>query len=223
MPLRRVTGALMMSAVFAIAVAASPALACKGATSLLRDDFTDVDPAWQDMFADNGHGTFQIGGGKVVVKTDPGYYDALMYQGDFYPAGDACVTITNPGPVRDPSNIWAGMVLQAGDGSWYFPQINLDGTAGVQRLSSDWLNPVPARKFAGIKTGPNAVNVLRVVWKAPPPATGSNTPPDPTVTMFINDQQFISFKITPNANRLFGLAAGSEGNTYQFTNLAITR
>jgi hypothetical protein len=222
MPLRGVTGALMVSGVFAIAVAASPALACKGATSLLRDDFTDVDPAWQDMFSDNGHGTFQIGGGKAVIKTDPGYYDALMYQGDFYPSGDACVTITNPGPARDPSNIWAGMVLQVADGSWYFPMINLDGTAGVQRLSIDWLNPVPPRKFAAIRTGPNAVNVLRVVWKAPP-RTGSSTPPDPTVTMFINDQQFISFKINPNANRLFGLAAGTEGNTYQFSDLAITR
>jgi hypothetical protein len=212
----------MISAGFALAVAASPALACKGATSLLRDDFTDVDPAWQDMFSDNGHGTFQIGGGKVVIKTDPGYYDALMYQGDFYAAGDACVTITNPGPVRDPSNIWAGMVLQAADGSWYFPQINLDGTAGVQRLSVDWLFPVPACKFAAIRTGPNAVNVLRVVWKAPPRAT-ANTPPDPTVTMFVNDQQFINFKITPNANRLFGLAAGTEGYTYQFSNVAITQ
>jgi hypothetical protein len=220
MSLRCVTGALMMSAVFAIVVASSPALACKGATSLLRDNFTDVDPAWQDVFTQ--HGNFQIGGGKVVVRTDPGYIDILLYQGDFYPAGDACVTITNPGPVRDPSGIWAGMTLQAEDGSLYFPQINLDGTAGVQRLSTDWLNPVPPRKFAAIKTAPNAVNVLRVVWKAPPPR-GSNTPPDPSVTMFINDQQFITFKAQPNANRLFGLAAATEGNTYQFTNLAITR
>jgi hypothetical protein len=82
--------------------------------------------------------------------------------------------------------IRVGMLRQAEDGSWSIPQINLDGTAGVHV----------------------------VVWKAPPPRA-LNTPPDPSVTMFINDQQFITFKMPPNANRLFGLAAQTEGNTYQ--------
>jgi len=85
-----------------------------------------------------------------------------------------------------------------------------------------WLNPVPARKFDGIKSGSNAVNVLRVAWKGPP-AKGSKDPADPTVAMFINDKPFINFKMNPNANRQFGLAIGSEGNTYQFSNLAITK
>ena len=47
---RCVTGALMMRAVFGVAVASTPAFACKGTTSLLRDDFTDVDPAWESYF-----------------------------------------------------------------------------------------------------------------------------------------------------------------------------
>jgi hypothetical protein len=218
---RRVTGALMMSALFAIAVASSPALACKGATSLLRDDFTDADPAWAEAFTDGP--SFQIGGGKVLAKSEPGQYNVLLYQGDFFAAGDACVTIKNPAAVRDPSGIWAGMVLQAGDGAWYMPSLNLDGTAGVTRVTGDgWLNPVPARKFGEIKSGPNAANVLRVVWKAPPPK-GSNNPPDPTVAIFINDKPFFNFKMTPNSNRQFGLAVGSEGNVYQFTDLAITK
>jgi hypothetical protein len=211
----------MMSAFFAIAVASSPALACKGATSLLRDNFTDVDPAWDEQFTDRP--SFQIGGGKVLAKTQPGYYNVLLYQGNFFAAGDACVTITSPAAVRDPSNIWAGMVLQADDGAWYMPSLNLDGTAGVTRVTGDgWLNPVPARKFEGIKPGPNAANVLRVVWKAPPPR-GSKDPADPTVAIFINDKPFINFKMTPNSNRQFGLAAGTEANTYQFTDLAITK
>jgi hypothetical protein len=211
----------MMSAICAIALAASPALACKGATSLLRDDFTDVDPAWDEYWTDGP--TFQIGGGKIVAKTEPDYWNVLLYQGDFYPAGDACVTMTNPGPVRDPSNIWAGMILQASDGAWYIPAINYDGTAGVYRYTNDgWLYPVPSRKFDAVKGGANAVNVLRVVWKAPPPK-GSNNPPDPVVTIFINDKQFITFKMTPNSNRQFGFGVQSGGNTYQLSNLSITR
>jgi hypothetical protein len=220
MSTRLLTSSLLVSAFFSIAAAVSPALACKGATSLLRDDFTDVDPAWSDVFNVNA---FQIGGGKVVAKTQPGNYAVLMYQGAFFGAGDACVTITGPGAVRDPTDIWAGVVLQAADGTWYIPSVNLDGTVGVYAVNANgWLSPVPPRKFDGLKTGPNAANVLRVVWKAPPPQ-GSTTPADPTVAMFINDKPFINFKMTPNGNRMFGLAAQTQGNSYQFTNLAITQ
>jgi hypothetical protein len=41
---RRVAGVLTASTVLVV-VAAGPALACKGAEVLLRDDFTDEDPA----------------------------------------------------------------------------------------------------------------------------------------------------------------------------------
>jgi hypothetical protein len=215
------SGVLVTGALFAFVVASSSALACKGATSLLRDDFTDADPAWDEQFKDRP--SFQIGSGKVLGKTEPGYYNVLLYQGNFFPAGDACVTITSPPAVRDPSNIWAGIVLQAEDGAWYIPTINLDGTAEVARVTgAGWLSPVPARKFDGIKSGPNAANVLRVVWKAPP-ARGSKDPADPTVAISINDKPFINFKMAPNANRQIGLAIGSQGNTYQFSDLAITK
>jgi hypothetical protein len=36
----------MASAVLVVMSAASPPFACKGADTLLRDDFTDEDPAW---------------------------------------------------------------------------------------------------------------------------------------------------------------------------------
>src|SRR5262249_55842723 len=143
-----------------------------------------------------------------------------MYQGEFFPAGDACVTITGPAPVaKDTTNIFGGILLQETNYDWWMPAVWADGTASVERmLNNGWLHPVPQRKFDAVKTGANAVNVLRVVWKAPP-AQGSNTPPDPTVTVFINDKQFISFnKMTPNPDRLFGLVADTEGTTtYQFS------
>jgi hypothetical protein len=214
---RYLTGLYLIGAVFAWG-AASPALACKGATPLLRDDFKEADPSWDEYFTTQQ--SFVIGGGKVSAKTQPGSFNVLFYQGDFFPAGDACVTITNPSGVRDPTNVSAGIVLQADDGSWYMPVINLDGTAGVERnTNAGWLDPVTPRRFPAIKQG---TNVLRVVWKGPPPKE-SSAAPDPNVAVFINDQQFITFKMPPNANRQFGLTVQSEGHSYQFTNLVITK
>jgi hypothetical protein len=201
-------------------VAAGPALACKGATSLLRDDFSELDPAWNTVF--NTGTTFSAGGGKLALKSDPTNLGIITYEGDFYPAADACVTITSPS-VRDPAGLWAGLLLTLGDGSWLMPRIFLDGTAGVTRLSGPgWLNPVPPRKFAGVKTGANAANTIRIVWSGPP-AQNSKAPANQDVSFFINDQSFIKFKAAPNADRKIGLVAVSEGNTFQFSNLAITQ
>mgnify|MGYP000913353609 CR=1 FL=1 len=76
-------------------------------------------------------------------------------------------------------------------------------------------------KFDAIKTGTDAVNQLRVVWKAPP-RSNSTEAPDPNVTVFINDKQFIRFKAPPNDNRQIGIYAAANGGTFQFKNLHIT-
>ena len=215
MSVKLVTGVLT-GALFAIAVASSPALACKGATVLLQDDFTDMDPAWDKVF-----GEFNVTDGKMVGKTEPGKIGLLIYGGSFFPGADACVDVIAP-TVRDSASIQAGLGFWAGDSS-YFMAIRPDGTAAVHRLTGDgWLKPVPARKFDGIKTGANAVNSLRVVWKGPPPR-GSNAPADQTVEFFINDRPFIRFKAIPNSNRQLELYVESEGAAYQFSKLVVTR
>jgi hypothetical protein len=220
MSFRAVTGALMAGAFVAMAVAVSPALACKGSESLLRDDFNETDPAWNTWFPDGS--SFSIGGGKLQAKSDPGKWGVLQYEGAFFPAADACVEISAPS-VRDPANIWAGLAFETADGALNVVRLNLDGTAAVSRVTgAGWLSPVPARKFAGLKPGPNVVNKLRVVWKGPP-ARDSKEPADPAVQIFINDQSFITFKATPNADRKIGFAVQSDGNTYQLSNLAVTR
>lgn len=219
MSLRLVASALVSGA-FVTMVAAGPALACKGATSLLRDDFSELDPAWNLVFTDAP--ALSVNGGKLQLKSNPSNLGVVTYEGDFFPAADACVTITSPS-VRDPADLWAGLLLVMGDGSWMIPRIHLDGTASVTRASgTGWLNPVPARKFAAVKTGANATNTLRVVWSGPPPR-GSTAAADSNVSFFINDQAFIKFKATPNADRKIGLSTVSEGNTFQFSNLAITQ
>src|SRR3977135_2331362 len=86
-----VTSALMTSALLALVVTASPAVACKGAQTLLRDDFTDEDPAWN--IQDN---SAQVGGGVLKIRTEPGRLFNLMYQGQNFPAADACIDIIPP-------------------------------------------------------------------------------------------------------------------------------
>ena len=206
-------GVLIVSAF--VAMAASPALACKGAESLLRDDFTEADPAWGITWPDSS--SFEIGGGKVVARSDAGTWASMWWNGSFFPAADACVTITMPS-VRNPENVWGGLMFFAG--ASYIAYITPDGKAGVSRVDKGgWLNPVPARPFAAIKQG--APNTLRVVWSAPQP-DNSAKPSDPSVTIYINDQQFIKFKVKPNNDRQIGLAVQSEGNNIEFANIDVT-
>jgi hypothetical protein len=43
------------------------------------------------------------------------------------------------------------------------------------------------------------------------------------VQVFINDQPVFKFKVKPNGNRQIGLAIQTQGDTVEFSNLAITR
>ena len=210
-------GAAVTGALLALTLAASPALACKGAETLLRDDFTDVDPAWS-VETDSGA---SIGNGVLSLKSDVGHFQNLMYQGMNFPEADLCVTLVAPNGKPSPDTqggvgIWTGK-------AWNYIYITTDGQAGVAGLQNgSWTNPVPLRKVDSIKTGADAANTLRVVWHAPPDSN-SKTPPDPGVTVYINDKQFIKFKAPPNGDRTVSLYAETGGGTYQFKNLDITQ
>jgi hypothetical protein len=214
MPSKFVFGVLLSSVFFASA-ASGPALACKGAQSLLRDDFTDEDPAWN--IQDN---SAQIGNGVLKVKSEPGRIFNLMYQGQNFPGADVCIDIIAP-TGKPAADVQGGLGFWTGR-SWDFIYIATDGSAGVTGLQDgSWTSPVPNRKFDGIKTTPNAVNQLRVTWKAPPPANAKEAP-DPSVIVFINDKQFVKFKAAPNANRSLSIFTTSEGGVYQYKNLVVT-
>lgn len=206
----------MLGAVISLSLASTSAFACKGATTLFSDVFTDEDPAWA---LDHSIATVEDGAMKVTTAANR-IYDP-SYQGMNFPGGDACVDIVNPStPTKAVTQ--AGLALWTGRG-WNFIYIQSDGQAGVTGLqSNNWINPVPARKFDGINTGAGAVNRLRIVWSAPP-ADNSNTPPDPYVQVFINDKPFIKYKTVPNQDRSLGIYADSEGATYQFKNLIVTQ
>ena len=216
MPVSRVISTLVGALL--IAGVASPALACKGTDSLLRDEFTEADPSWNVWWPDTS--SFDIADGKVAAKVDPGYWAVMMYDGDFFPAADACIDITIPA-VGDPTTVWAGLTFLDEKYANWIVYLTPDGKAGVAKVTNDgWLYPVKAKAYDSIKQ--EEANTLRVVWSGPP-AAGSTEAADPTVQVFVNDEALFKFKVKPNANRQVGVAIQTEGETVEFSNLAITR
>lgn len=213
----RFAGCAVATGAFLALATVGPALACKGSETLLRDDFTEEDPAWniQDE-------NVQIGGGVLKMKSEPGKNEWLIYGGDNFPAADVCVDMIAPSGGKPDPYVYGGLAFWGGN-KWNIVEIATDGTIGVQgNNKSGWTLPVPPRKFDGLKMGPNAVNTIRITWKGPPESNSKNAP-DPTVTIYINDKQFIKYKATPNEDRNIGFYVQSEGAVYQFKNLTITR
>ena len=217
MSLKNLLRFTLFGTIVSLGMSSGSALACKGATLQLRDDFTDEDPAW----GLTERNIAQIGNGALTVNTAVNTYFSLYYQGMNFPAADACVDIVSPTtPVKAVTS--AGLGIWTGRG-WNYIYINSDGTAGVTGLQdNNWVNPVPVRKFDGIKTGPGAVNTLRLVWSAPP-AANATAAPNPYVQIFINDKSFIKYKAIQNADRAISVYADTEGSQYLFKNLVITQ
>jgi len=201
MSLKLVTGVLL-----ALAVASSPALACKGSEIIYSDDFKELDPAWSPVF-----GKYTASGGKLQVQSDPGKVAVMHYEGDFFPSADLCIDISLPN-VKDPEEVFAGVSFTTSNGTYYYG-IRPDGQAGVLRYAGGWLRPVAPRKVDALRTGPNVTNTIRIVWKAD----------DPTVSTFINDRPFVNFKANEaNKNRKIGIYAETEGAVFLYSNLKVS-
>jgi hypothetical protein len=194
---------------FLLAFASQQALACKGPNLQFTDDFTERDEAWSPVNSD----LMKIDGGKLNIGSDVNKLNYVTYEGAFFPIGDACVDITFPGASsRDAMSTAGGLMF--GATSWqdfYLFMVRPDGYAWISRLSSNnWLRPVPVKKFDGIKTGPNAVNQIRVKFTKN------------TASAYINDKLFANIKIMAGDNAKIGLYVESEGSTWQFDNVKIT-
>ncbi|MFO1148282.1 MAG: hypothetical protein U1E62_07890 [Alsobacter sp.] len=192
-----------------LAIASTQALACKGPNLQFSDDFTEIDEAWSPVNAD----MMKIDGGKLNLSSDVNKLNYVTYEGAFFPVGDACVDITFPGASsRDAMQTAGGLIF--GNTSWqdfYILMIRPDGYAWVSRLSKNsWLRPIPTKKFDAIKTGPNAVNQLRVKFTKT------------TAQAYINDKLFANLKIMSDENAKVGFYVESEGSTWLFDNLKIT-
>jgi hypothetical protein len=214
--------ALAVGAILATGVAS--AHACKGTTELLRDDFTQLDPAWELQFQS---GSFALNGAKMVITSTQGNFEYVEYEGAFFPEGDFCADVTLPPEdlSQGLDNIFAGLVFGAGDGSYYVASVFMGGQLGklvgvMQVASSGVTTPVAPGTFDALKIGAKASNTLRLTWKGPP--SGGATA-DATVSFYVNDKLYTTFNVPPNANRQIGFAAATAGSTATIAHLLITK
>jgi hypothetical protein len=208
---KHVTYALLASAMLAITAAASPALACKGTTVLFKDDFTKPNRAWARY--PNWDFSFAANGGRLLGKAPEGKWGWLYYSASFFPDADACVDVIMP-RADDAADKWAALGFDNGEDGLYTGTINFDGTIAVQKVTHDgWLAPIPTTESDAVKKGANAVNQIRLVWKAA----------EPTVSFYVNDKLIDSFDAAPLRGRKIGLGFQTSGATVEFRNLVVTK
>jgi hypothetical protein len=199
----------MIGALIALAIAASPALACKGNEEIFSDDFTEDTGFWTK--AD----WITIGGGSMELKLPSGYMGTAGYRGDVPKDFDLCFDVTYP-QMKAP----AGMAL-GGIDLWFKDHDNKHaiitapiGIIGAGRMANGKFTPLaPFRPFPSLKTGPGQKNTLRVTVKGN------------SVTLYANDQRVSTFRATPIEGDIFGFHATSEQdnvNAWKFSNLKIT-
>lgn len=214
---RRVTCALVCSMILAAATMASPALACKGSAVLLKDDFSKVNRAWGGV---NKTSSFVIADGKLLGKSDEGYFGRATWGAKYFPDADFCVDVVWP-KVDDPENKWFGIMFEqtTKEEGWAYlmAAVNLDGTVVVHQVTKDgWLEPIPAGEVEGLKTEPGAVNTLRLVWKST----------EPTISYYVNNKLVGTFDATQSTGRkisLFFNTNGAPDLAIEFHNVVVTK
>lgn len=201
----------------AVAVAGSMALAANSALAAgctgnvqFSDDFSQVNPAWQDA------SDVSIGGGRwqgTAPDNQGMYWD--FYQGRLFADADICFGMS-VNSVSDPTDTGAGLVFWQKDQDNYTALLVAPNgyatifavQAGTTLTLSSW------RASPAIKTGAGAANAIRVTLKGN------------SISTYFNDQLF--YTVTgnqPKGGGFLGFAFESEKagpNTWSFTNLKVT-
>lgn len=213
-------------ALLALALSASPALACMGPTVILADNFSD--PAWTLFLqgTPDVQGTLAIADNAAQMTPLPGDFTYADWENSYLDSADFCVDVLSP-TVADPTQAAAGIVFGINDlFNFYVFAVQEDGQAAVLHWAKNnaipgpgaWTDPlVPWRTAASLKTGGNVTNTLRVTWKG---ASG---------TADINGAEFATFTLPSFKNTTLGIWCEGDpgenpttGATYQFTNDKIT-
>jgi hypothetical protein len=204
MDLRSVVGAML-----ALAIAASPALACKGTQEIFSDDFAEDTGNWGN--AD----WITIGGGSMELKLRAGYQGVARYLGDVPKDFDLCFDVTYPQTKSaDGSGTLGGIAL------WFKDYDNMHAIitspvgaiAAGKTANGKFTLLSPFRKYPSLKAGAGQKNTLRVTVKGN------------SVTVYANDQRAAVFRATPIEGD-FGLYATSEqdnANAWKFSNVKMT-
>jgi hypothetical protein len=195
----------------ALALAGTPAWACKGAKTLFSDDFQEVDASWGLDAPD-----VQVEEGKVKVKPQPNISNLLIYKGLNFGDSDICLKVRMPNVVSNNDNTMAGPVFWQQDyDNYYMFMITPSGYAEIARkLNGKWVSIVDWKADPDIKTKAGSTNVLRVLL------TGNS------ISAFVNDGKFATVKgQMPDGGGRIGMRAQSEENqvdTWKFSELKVT-
>ena len=201
-----------VSAALALLLAASPAFACKGKTTMFSDDFREVDDSWGSD-KDN----VSVEDGRVKVKAAANTVYRLKYSGSPFDDADMCVTVRIPNDIAAPTESYGGIIFWAQDYSnHYVFQADASGRAGLWRmLKGKWVSIIDWRPVEGAKTGVGGRNTLRVVTK------GSS------IELYENDVKVASVKgQAPEGGGEIGLLAASEKtkrDAWKFSDLKVTK
>ena len=185
----------------------SPSMACKGLDKLLEDDFS-TNNMWRELAPE-----MQIAQGTLQLSVEPNHHSSTSYEGDFFPSGDACVTVIAPDIKDDNIGIGGLMFHLTGNYEFYtFVVAAGTGQAAIMRYSNgEYLYPVAFKPTNLVQTGPKSSNTIRVTWQE----NGS-------VAAYINDKPFANIKVKPPRNSKIGFYAESMGGTWSFDNLLVT-
>jgi hypothetical protein len=183
-----VTSKILPWAVMTLALAASPAFACKGKNVKFEDTFAKVNPAWEIW------NQTKVQNGAMQITATPGHTAPIFYKGEAYDKVDICVDAIVP-DVSDPNNQGIPSLLFEGQGydDYYGLYVSpAAGTALVMHfLKNKWLTPVPARKVDGVVAQRGGKNTLRITLN------GAHA------TAYVNDNKIVDFLI--NASEGGGL------------------
>src|SRR5262245_24182891 len=202
MDLRSIVGAVL-----ALAIAASPALACEG-EEIFSDDFSEDSGMWP-----SGDWA-KVEGGYLELKLPAGYQGVVPFQGGAPKDFDLCVDVTYPEAKQPDGGTIAGVGFWFKDlQSWYAVATSPIGAVGAFRVNNGkFALQSPFRKYQQIKGGVGAKNTFRVTVKGN------------TVTFYGNDQRLGGFRGVPveGALGLFAASENDNSNAWKFSNFKLT-
>ncbi|BAT61172.1 hypothetical protein GJW-30_1_03729 [Variibacter gotjawalensis] len=190
----------------------APPATCGTATVYaFRDNFSPLNPGWDDpsasRYVENGQMVFNF--------KDPGLL-TWLYRPMRFKAASVCATVRAPPQATKLDGVASGGVaFWATDyQNYYLAQVYIDGTYQVyRRLSGEWIPVVPRTKSEHLRTGLDSVNELQVTFK------------ESNGTFFANGQKLVDFRGQPpkdgGAVGLHGESESDRGNQWRFTSIAV--
>ncbi len=167
------------------------ALACDASRVQYKDNFDSMDLLW-GLPTD----IKKVENGEFIFSLDAGTLDFAVNQFEKFEDVDICVTTTwRAGTTAEET--WAGLVFWAQDDqNLYAFGVSPKGTISIWRLiDNKWFNPLRWAAHEAVKTGPGAVNKVRVKTNGD------------IATFFINDVKVGSMRGVPPEGSFVGVIA----------------